>query len=826
MLTHITGLSQKEVQERQQQFGKNILPENPPPSNLALLFQQVKNPLIYVLLLASVITLIIQHYPDAAVILLAVVVNTILGFIQERKATNALHALKHYVSSTVTVIRDGKREVLETSHIVPGDIVVLSQGVKIPADGVLIDANRLYVDESLLTGESEAVEKTNNTEVFMGTTISSGQGVMEVKNIGAKTKMGDIALQIQTAEGDTPLQKQLKVFSKQLVVVIGILITLVFIVGILNEFSLIDVFTTSVALAVSSIPEGLIVSLTAVLAIGMQKILRRRGLVKKLAAAETLGGVTVVCIDKTGTLTLGKMNVVDFVGNKKELAQQVLLANDLDDPIVIAAFEWGRTQVRDFVSKHQRLDSIPFSSKEKYFTSLHSWSDKQNRVYVNGAPELLLEWTTLSEKEKQEVLLVINNLTKQGKRIIGFARKDVPLTKKEIHPSDVKKDLTWVGILAFSDPVRLGVKAALQQAKEAGIRTVVITGDYVKTSVYVLSQLGVSLREDEIITGDELKQLSERERMDAIARIRLFARTTPDQKHLIVELLKRQGEVVAMMGDGVNDAPALHAADIGIAVGEAVDVTKESADLVLLDSNFSTIIAAIEEGRAMFENIRKIILYLLSDAFAEIIVVFGGIVLGLPLPLTAIQILWINLISDGFPNLSLTVDPKREHIMKDAPRSPHEHLVNGWMIILIGFVSIIAAFTALASFTIVYSLSRDLLLARSVAFLTLGVDSLVYVFSVRSLMVPFWKNHPFENKWLVVAVVAGFILQAIPFSTAFFRKLFGLKELDLIYWGIAIVLSITMFFIVEIFKFFYATYIGRKHVVVQENKKISSKIRM
>lgn len=809
MFPNEPGLSSEEVKNRQQQSGLNVLPEKPPPSNLSLIIQQVRNPLVYVLLLAGVVTLVIGHLPDAAIIFFAVALNTVLGFVQERKATDALHALKHYVASSITVVRDGKRITVETSQIVPGDVVILSQGAKVPADGKLTQANRLYLDESMLTGESVSVKKTQSEDVFMGTIIASGQAVMVVEKTGEDTRMGAIALQIQETEGDTPLQRQLKGFSKQLVIVIGVLVTLVFSVGILHQFSVMDMFITSVALAVSSIPEGLIVSMTVVLAIGMQKILKRHGLVRKLAAAETLGGVTVICVDKTGTLTQGKMSVVDAIGNKRDLGEQVLLANDLDDPIVIAAFEWGRTIISDFVSEHQRLDSIPFSSKERFFCSLHQWSNTANRLYVNGAPELLLKWTTLSDKEKKDIAIVIDDLTKQGKRLIGFARRDVSLSKKDLNTPDAKEGLTWVGLLAFSDPVRIGVKDALEQASKAGIRTVVITGDYAKTSEFVLSELGVTLTHNQIITGEKLETLSLDDFAKKVKEIRLFARTTPDQKLDIVEALKKGGEVVAMMGDGVNDAPALHRADIGIAVGEATDVAKESSDLILLDSNFSTIVGAIEEGRSMFENIRKIILYLMCDAFAEIIVILGGIILGLPLPITAIQILWVNLVSDGFPNLTLTIDPKRVDIMLEKPRHPNERLINKWMGALIGFVSLVAGLITLVSFIFVYKVTQDLVLARSMAFIMLGLNSLAYVFSVRALMTPFWKNHLFENRWLVAAVLVGFGLQVLPFATSSLRQLFGLSNLSPIYWLGAIGLSVFMFFAVEVFKFFYTLRVTR-----------------
>lgn len=803
MFPNEQGLSQEEVLARKKQYGLNVLPEKPPPSQLSLFFAQLKSPLVYILLIASVVTMIIGHVSDALIILLAVCINTILGYIQERRATNALFALKKYVTHESIVIREGQRITISTMDIVPGDIVILDQGANIPADGTLLFANRLYVDESLLTGESVPVQKQKDASVSMGTVIASGQGMMRVVSIGADTKMGTIATHIQKTEEDTPLQQQLKRFSKQLVFVIGILTTFIFILGVLYQFSWTEIFITSVALAVSSIPEGLLVSLTVVLAIGMQKIVKHRGLVRKLSAAETLGGVTVICVDKTGTLTQGKMEVVDHIGDEKELARQVLLANDLDDPMTISAFTWGRTGMKDFISQHQRLDSIPFSPKERFFMSLHTWSDTKNMVFVNGAPELLLSWSTATQKEKEDILMTIEELTRQGKRLIGFARKEVIGTKTSVDHTDAKKGLTWVGLLAFSDPVRVGVKDALNEAKTAGINIIVITGDYPKTSEFVLSELGMQVKNHEIMLGEELETMTSEDLAKKVKTIRLFARTTPDQKLLIVNALKKNGEVVAMMGDGVNDAPALHQADIGIVVGEATDVAKESADLVLLDSNFSTIIKAIEEGRSMFENIRKIILYLMSDAFAEIIIVMGSIILRLPLPITAVQILWINLVSDGFPDLALTIDPKRTDIMKEKPRNPKERLVNAWMMTLIGTVSGIAGILALLSFIVLYTLTGDIVLARTFTFIVLGLDSLTYVFSVRALMTPFWKNHLFENKWLIAAVGIGFILQLVPFSTSSLRQFFGLTHLSLFYWIMAICLSILMFFVIEAFKLIY-----------------------
>lgn len=803
MYPTVPGLTHEEVRRLQLQYGPNILPEKPPPSSLSQFLAQLKSPLVYVLLLAVVLTLLINHITDAVIILIAVIINTLLGYIQEHKATRALLALKKYVTHKTTVIREGKRSHILTEHIVPGDIVLFDQGVQIPADGTLLYANRLYINESVLTGESMPVEKNAHEQVFMGTTIASGQGMIRIDAIGAKTKMGDIAQKIQKPEEDTPLQKQLKIFSSQLVKIIAALTLLVILIGLLYQLSITELFVTAIALAVSSIPEGLLVSLTVVLAIGMQKITKHRGLVRKLSAAETLGGVTVICVDKTGTLTKGVMKVVEHIGNREAIATQTILANDLDDPMVIAAFSWAKPFAPNVLTTHKRYDNIPFSPKDRFSMTLCHWSDTTNMMFVNGAPEILLSFTTLSTDEKKAILTTINTLTKQGKRLIGFVRKEVEHSVTRLEISDAKNDMEWVGILAFSDPVRAGVKEAISLANTAGISTVVITGDYPNTSKFVLSQLGIPITNAQILSGNQLTELSERELEQQVSSIRLFARTTPDQKLRIVDALKKNGEIVAMMGDGVNDAPALHASDIGIVVGEATDVAKESADLILLDSNFSTIISAIEEGRAMFENIRKIILYLLSDAFAEIIVIFGGILLRLPLPITAVQILWINLVSDGFPGLALTIDPKRKNIMKERPRQTNERLITRWMIALISIVSVVAGTIALVAFIVIYQKTQDLTLARSFAFLTLGLNSLVYVFSVRSLMTPFWKGNIFANKWLIVAVLAGFGLQFLPFSTPSIRQFFQLSYLNSSYWITAIILSVIMFITVELFKELY-----------------------
>lgn len=794
------GLSEDEVKQKQAQYGLNILPEEPPPGVLSLIFDQIKSPLVYILILATLITLIVGHLTDAIIISLAVVMNTTLGFIQERRASRALFALRSFLTNTSSVLREGQRQTVNSDQIVPGDTVILKQGDKVPADGKLTFVNRLNINEAVLTGESLPVSKESGEEVFMGSTIATGQALMVVTDIGSATKMGEIAHKIQQAKESTPLQRQINTFGRQLVIVILVLTSMVFFLGLFYRHSFTEIFLTSVALAVAAIPEGLPISLTVVLAIGMQRILKHRGLVRKLVVAETLGGVSVICVDKTGTLTEGKMSVTDVVGKQEELAEQVLLANDLDDPIVIAAFAWGRTILKDFVSEHPRLDSIPFSSSERVFMSLHTWQGEGNRLYVNGAPERVLEYSTLNQPEKEKQLKILEELTAQGKRVIGYGQKIVPKNFKKIRSHDGQSGLTFVGLLAFSDPVRVGVKDALAQARRAGIKIKVVTGDYPKTAEFVLAELGMKVQPHEILLGSDLKKSSPSKLSLKVKTIRLFARTTPEQKLAIVEALKSNGEIVAMMGDGVNDAPALHEADIGMVVGEATDVAQESADMVLLDSNFATIVKAVEEGRGMFENIRKIILYLLCDAFAEILLVFGSLVLGLPLPMTAVQILWINLVADGFPGLALTVDPKTSGLMKRKPRDSAELLVNSWMRNLIAFVSLVVGMLTLGAFLWVYGTSGNIYLARSMAFICLGLCTLIYVFSLKELNEKFRFNDLLENKWLLLGVLAGFGLLWLPFMNSSLLSFFGLVSLPFTYWLTAVILSLVVFVLIEIYK--------------------------
>ncbi len=799
------GLTTIQSNDLLKKHGKNVLPEKPQVSSLLLFISQLKNPLVYVLLFAAIITMFLNHWSDTLIILLSVFINTILGFIQEKKANDSLTALKSLVQTYALVIRDAREQKIHTSHLVPGDLVILNAGDKIPADGVMLEANRLFVSEAAITGESDAVSRIRSDKVFMGTVIISGQGLLQVEHTGSNTEIGKIASSIQESKEPTPLAKQLNLFSRKLSVFILVLTVLVFFIGLLLGNNPVEIFITSVALAVSAIPEGLLVSFTAVLALGMQRILLKQGLVRNLASAETLGGVTTICTDKTGTLTYGKMAVQETQGDIDKLAFQVTIANDMADPLEIAASNWSKTLVLDgkeLFAKYARLDSIPFSSETKYFAVLAKHTHN-NILFINGAPEVVLEMTALSSSEKSKIRLQIKELSQKGMRLIGYIQKPVNKAITSIDADNLGVDYTWVGFLAFSDPVRPDVSQSLKRAMLAGIKLVIITGDYADTAKAVLAQLDINV--SQIYLGTDLTNMTQKhleKLLKSTTDVKLFARTSPAQKLQIINALKANGEVVAMLGDGVNDAPALARSDIGVVVNEATDVAKETADLILLNSSFTTVVDAVEEGRGIFENIRKVILYLMSGAFQEISTILLALITGFPSPATASQLLWINLVSDGFPSLALTIDTKSKDIMQDPPRDTSSQLIAPWMKYLMGIVSLASGFFAFILFAIVYNDTGNLILARSVAFATMGVNSLLYVYSIRHLKNSIIGKRLFDNKYLQIAVLAGLILQVFPFLFVETRQFFQIVWPS-VYWIYIFGASVLTLILIEISKWIF-----------------------
>lgn len=822
------GLSTKEAKAVLEKHGENEIERKKELSFLRILLNQFKSPLIYILVFAGLITLFLGETTDSIVIFLAVFVNTVLGFFQETKAEKSLVALRSLIVPKAWVVRDGQEQQIEASQIVPGDLVVLKTGEKVPADGILLEAADLHLNEAILTGESMPVEKlqTHEIEKFeeknqacMGTVIVSGRGRMLVKETGMDTKMGKIAGGLsETIEEETPLKQRIASFSKTLTVIFSLICILILVEGLLRGRQFLEMFELAVATAVAAIPEGLIISITVILTLGMQKLLKRKALVRKLVAAETLGGVTVICADKTGTLTKGKMKVVksDFTDEKLGL-KGVLLCNNLINPLEMAMWEWAKKtqshklKVRKWAEKlteeNKRLGEIPFSSKNKFIATLY-----KNELFVSGAPEKILSLSSLSQKEKDKWLGKLDEYTTSGLRVVSFAYKKGETAVdnfKRLKRLDLKsKDLglTWLGLLAFEDPVRLEVKTALSACKKAGIKIKVITGDYKETAVAVMNKLeivGEKLKGEEILEGFELSKMTDDELARRIDKIVLFARTNPEDKIRIVEALQKNNETVAMMGDGVNDALALKRADIGIVVGDASEVAKETADMVLLDSNFQTIVEAVNEGRAIFENIRKVVLYLLSDSFTEIILISVSIFLGLPAPIAAVQILWVNLIEDGLPGLALAFEPEEEGLMTEPPRDKKESILNKELKILIFIIGIFTDFILLGIFLFLLGRELELEVIRTVVFGGLAINSLFYVFSCKTLRANLWHEKIFSNKFLIISVLIGFLMLAGGIHLPFFNQLLDTRPLPFNYWLIILSLGIINLLAIESVKWLF-----------------------
>ena len=859
-----TGLDSDQLRALHHQHGPNQLEGKPPPTDLDFLIRQFKNPLVLVLVGAGLITLVLQEYTDATVIGLAIVVNTVLGFIQERNAQRGLEALKNFLTPQAVVIRNGQQQTIDARELVPGDVVLLYDGDKIPADGIIVKSHDLLINEAILTGESEPVGKNRvknqesrkkNNEIndpvssllsldsknldashqaFMGTIAASGSGTMIVTSIGMQTEIGKIAASLESEqEKHTPLEIRLNQLAKWLTIIVIIASILVFLYGFLIVgMHIEEIFTLTVALAVAAIPEGLVVSLTAILAIGMQRILKKKALVRKLVAAETLGTVSVVCVDKTGTLTEGKLRVIDADFTDWQLGLRAsALANDLRDSTEIARWSWlrelsrgqksevrsqklkiqnfetlpapfrtasGKLETRNsklsipdpqvLVKEYSRDDTIAFSSENKFMATRHG-----REIFIVGAPEIVLGWTSYKLKAKSYQL--IESWASQGRRLIGLAyyqartleHAEQTFQHLKNHKFD-QLQLNWLGLIAYADPIREGVKTALIRAGHAGISVKVITGDYRPTAEAVLTELGIDLPDGSVMEGFELEKLTDAELQGRINQIKLFARTRPNQKMRIVKALKANRQVVAMMGDGVNDAPAIAAADIGIVVGEASEVAREQADIVLLDSNFRTILDAVAEGRGIFDNLRKIVIYLLSGVFTEMILVVGSLLAGWPLAITAVQILWINLIGDGFPNLALTVDPRDKNVLKRQPVDSKLPIIDRKMFVIMAAIGISTGITGLAAFRWAFPLLGTAT-AQTIAFQVVGVDSLFYVFSCRVLDKNIWEKSILENKWLLLSVFFGFLLMILPVYTPGLSDLLGTVPLGLTEWLVVLLTS-------------------------------------
>jgi P-type Ca2+ transporter type 2C len=816
-----TGLSNAEVLKLRQQYGENRLPAEKGTTAWTILLNQIKSPLVYIILVAAGVSLVVREYNDFAIIMAVVVIDVVLGFIQEYQAQQTYTALKGLLKPTTTVLREGERCEIEVWELVPGDLVLLNSGEHVPADGEVTESTKLAVDEAILTGESEPVNKNNiagQNLVFMGTTIITGRGTMQVTKIGCSTELGQIATSLQEhVEEDTPLQVRLKTFSKSLTYIVMGFTLAILATGILMGGKFLDMLRVSIILAIAAVPEGLLIAVTVILVLGMRKILKRQGLVKKLLAVETLGSVTVICTDKTGTLTEGRMRVarVDLTNQERAL-QTMVLCNNLEGPVDIALWEYAKTNLsiapQDLVDSSERLAEELFTSETKYMITAitGNFLNGERFNFLKGAPEIVLGMCNVDDNESKHILAQVDEWASEGLRLLGLAYR--PMGKLEDYTG-----YTWVGLVGMQDPIREGVQEAVNVAKKAGIQVKMITGDYRRTAEKIARSIGLMEGGDRSLEGDELAKMSDQQLEQEVKQVAVYSRIRPQDKLRIVEALQTNGEITAMIGDGVNDAPALQHANIGVVVGSASDVAKETADLILLDNNFRTIVAAVEEGRVIFENIRKVVAYTLSNSFAEVLTIFTAMMFRWPAPLAVAQILWIHLICDGPSDIVLGFEPEEEGIMDEKPKSVKEPILAPLGLTLIGVISIGSAIAALILFGHFYLSHSDPVEGRSLVFASFAVNSMIYIFAYRSMRLPLFRASPLSrNKPLVLAVIGGLLMVVIAFAFAPIRKLLGIVPLTLEQWSLIAAIALGLLMAVEIGKWL-RNLIQRKY----RNKNIS-----
>lgn len=870
-----TGLSSNEVKSRLEKYGTNELKDEKKKSFISKVIAQFTDFLVLILIGSAIISIAVDKGDDAIVILAIVIVNAFLGIYQEGKAEKALDALKKMSSPTAKAIRNGHLEVVPASDLVPGDIVSLEAGDIIPADLRLIQSSNLKIEEASLTGESVPVEKHSDIVLdeevglgdrtnmaYMSTAVSYGRGKGVVVATGHNTEIGKIATMIQSFENEaTPLQRQLNQLGKILGITIIFICIAVFGIGLLQGRDMLEMFMIAISLAVAAIPEGLPAIVTIVLAIGMNRMVKRNAIVKKLLAVETLGSTTVICSDKTGTLTQNEMTVVkvfsdgkviDVTGSGYEPVGEFLsdeapiniedigdlqtilsisaLANDADlektndgyriigDPTegaLITLAGKGNVTKNTINSKYPRIEEIPFDSGRKMMTTFHkNYIPNKIISFTKGAPDIIInrcnrisihgKVSAFDDVMKKEVLKVNSSFSKNALRVLAFAYKEYNELPKDISPDINEMDMTFVGLVGMIDPARPEAKEAIKNCKNAGIKTIMITGDYKETAFAIAKELEMADSIDQAMMGDELNKISDEELKEVVKKIKVFARVSPEHKVRIVDALKSNGEIVAMTGDGVNDALALKKSDIGVSMGiTGTDVAKNTAELILTDDNFASIVSAVEEGRIIYSNIKKFVFFLLSCNIGEILLIFTSILLNLPVPLLAIQLLWLNLITDSFPALALGVEKGDPDIMKLSPRNPKEPILNRNMLTGIILQSIaIAAASLLAYRWGLINYVDDLDKARTITFATLITAELLRAYSSRSQRFTLFKIGFFSNKTLVFGTVFSFILLLGVLYIPFVQPIFNTFSLGFREWSVVIGYAIIPLVIGELVKIF------------------------
>lgn len=858
------GLSSAEAKSRLEKYGENKLKGKPKKSLISLFFAQLKDWLIYVLLGAALITLVVGEYVDTIIILLVVILNAIIGVAQEHKAEKAIEALQQMTTPTALVRRDGKVVEIPSHEVVPGDIVILDAGRYIPADLRLLESVNLQIEESALTGESvpsdkdaDAIHEDPKTPVgdksnmaFMSTLVTYGRGEGVVVGTAMETEMGKIAKILDEDTQDlTPLQRRLGELGKTLGTIAIAICALIFIIGWLQGRDLFDMFLTAISLAVAAIPEGLPAIVAIVLALGVTRMSKINAIVKKLPAVETLGSVNIICSDKTGTLTQNKMTVVKYftldheaevpntgsgfeaAPDVEELIKTFVLCSDATyengqgtgDPTEIALVVMGErfNLPREALhTAYRRVGERPFDSDRKLMSTLNQMEDGY-RVHTKGAIDQILKISTtalvggkivpLTEEMKQRYLEASEAMSNDALRVLGAAFKT---TDRILEPEELEKDLTVIGFVGMIDPPRVEVKDSIHEAKMAGITPIMITGDHKNTAFAIAKELGIAESITQCMTGAEIDALTDEEFAKRINHYRVFARVSPEHKVKIVKAFKDQGNIVSMTGDGVNDAPSLKSADIGVAMGiTGTDVSKSASDMILTDDNFTTIVHAVREGRNIYENIKKSVIFLLSCNLGEVVAILASVLFFWPVPLIATQILWINLLTDTLPAIALGVDPGDKEVMKRKPRDPKESFfahgagtraaLGG---LLIGLITIIAFAFGLNAEG--YSLSTanipDEALAhgRTMAFIVLAASQLFYSLAKRNNTKSIFQIGLFSNKYLIGAIIIGLLLQVLVINIPVLAAAFGMQPISLADWGIAIGLAFLPLIVNEIIKIF------------------------
>ncbi len=812
----INGLSSSEAQKRLSEHGKNELVEEKKAGPLRIFLEQFKEILILILIIAAIAAYYVGDTIDAVVILVVVVINAVVGFIQEYRAEKAMEKLKGLISTEAVVLRDSQEQTVPAGELTLGDIVLLEEGDNVPADLRIIESYDLLIDESAMTGESLPVEKHAQTILsddhgtenmaFMETDVASGRGKGVVVEIGMDTEIGKIAEMIQEEEEQTPLQQKIGTLGKTLGLLAVIVCSVVFVLEYLQGVPLVDTFMTAVSLAVAAVPEGLPAILTLTLALGMQRMAKSNAIVRKLLAVETLGSCNVICTDKTGTLTLNQMTVRDArvkdqkmvytiaaLCNNATQSEGKLLGDPTDASLLVYADENGYNR-KELEEKNPRLLEIPLDSTRKRMTTVNQIGHDRY-VLIKGAPEVLLqkcsqisgddEVCSLKVEDTENTMKDLQEMTGNALRVLGFAYRKLGPEEDLEDKESLEKDLIFAGLVGMMDPPREEAKQAIAQAKKAGIRVVMITGDHKDTAVAIAREIEITDDEEIVaLTGSDLDQLSDQEFENMVDDVLVYARVFPEQKVRIVETLKKKGNVASMTGDGVNDAPALKKAAIGVAMGSGTDVAKESADMLLQDDNFATIVQAVREGRTIFDNIRRFVRFQLSTNIGAILTITSASIIGLPVPFNPIQVLWINIIMDGPPAQSLGVEPPEKGVMERPPLK--EEIIPRKNLIKIVSAGVVMTVGTLALYMYMLSTGTELNRAMTMAFTVFVMYQIFNVFNCRS-------DGGFSNKVLLIAVGSSLLLQIAVIYLPFLQGIFRTTALGIFDWVVILLIAATIF---------------------------------